>query len=212
MSKKPVKKKAKTQSKAPKRPKNAPAGFVFGDHQFFGPSQNGPISRLTAPKKQIHTAPPPTYLDGYAVESTKKSKSATMLLKGKFCGHGEPTMTVFDIVIDGETELEISALSAPENPDANVPLLAVRKPGGKWFALFRREWEERSMMLEGVKQKAVSRKEAAVLDEETLRGEVSIGFEYPCDAGSRDDVSWVTIDVFSAGKKKPWCAVNAELA
>ena len=121
-------------------------------------------------------------------------------------------MTIFDIVIDGETELEISALSAPQSPDSNVPLLAVRKPGGTWIAIFRREWEERCMMLEGVKRKAMPKKETAVLDEETVRGKVSIGFEYPCDAGSRDDVSWVTIDVFSAATKTPWCAVNAELA
>lgn len=189
-------------------------GFVLGDHQFLHPSQSGPISRFKAPKRQITGALPPTYLDGLVRESTQASPAATALFKGKFCGHDEPTMTIFDVVIDGVESLEVGAISDEEVEEfgGNLVLVAVRKPGGPWLALFRREWEEAQAGLAEFQSAKVDDAQAAEISEDILKGRVSIGFEYPCDAGSRDEISWLTIDVLLEGKKKPMCVVNAEMA
>lgn len=191
-----------------------PKGFVLGDHQFLHPSVNGPLSRLDAPKRQIKGAPPPSYLEGIVRESTPASPAAKELFKGKFCGHGEPTMTVFDIVVDGAEELEIAAIGDEQVDEEgrNVVLLAVRKPDGQWIALFRREWEDAMASLVEVRSTKVRPVEVKRFAEARLTGRVSIGFEYPCDADSRDTVSWLTIDALEPGKRKPICLVNAEVA
>ena len=86
------------------------------------------------------------------------------------------------------------------------------RPKGKWVVLFRREWEENQATLEGVRHKTLSKAEQKRLMDQPLVGQVSIGFEYPCEATSRDCVSWLTIDVLEKRKRKPVCVVNAELA
>lgn len=201
-------------------------GFVLGNHQFFDPVEGSPGFRFDDPKKQILGAQPPTFLEGLVRESTKDSASAKQLLKGEFCGHGEPTMTVFDFVIDGAEELHIDGifddtLSEEEiigDEDGNgggagfVSLLAVRKPGGPWHIVFRREWESKQTMLEGVKAGKLSAAEAAKLSGQPLIGRLSIGFEYPCDATSRDSVTWMTLDILEKGKRKPMSVIDIELA
>lgn len=189
-------------------------GFILGDHQFLHPDVNGPLSRFDAPKRQIRGAKPPTYLDGLVRESTRASPAAKALFKGEFCGHGEPTMTIFDVVIDGTDILEIVAVT-DEEVDVDGPnfvLLAVRKPKGQWYALFRREWEENATALARAESAIVQPDEIDDGATDLLTARVSIGFEYPCDAGSRDDVTWMTIDALEDGKRKPVCVVNAELA
>jgi len=190
-------------------------GFVFGTHQFLHPSVNGPISRLHDPKRQIKGAPPPTYLDGLARESTDKSVAAAALHKGEFCGHGEPTMTIFDVVIDGDGDLEVDAIidDACDENGANPLIVAARRQGqSDWHVLFERAWDERSMMLTDVRSRKLTSEEVEELGGEPLHGKVAIGFEYPCDAQSRDDVTWLTIDVLEDGKRKPTCIVDAEMA
>lgn len=189
-----------------------PEGFTLGDHRFLHPSETGPLSRFKARKRQIIGAPPPSCFDGLMREATPKSPAAKALFKGKFCGHGEPTMTIFDVVIDGEEFLEITALTDDQDPSANLPCLAVRKPGGRWIALFRREWEESQATLEGVAPSPLTEAEIAQLNPDTGLGRLAVGFEYPCDATSRDCVSWMTVDALFDGNRKPSCLVNAELA
>lgn len=189
-------------------------GFVLGDHEFLHPSVNGPLSRLEAPKRQIRGAKPPTYLDGLVRESTPASKAAKALFKGEFCGHGEPTMTIFDIVIDGAEVLEVGGVSDSEVEEdgRNFVMLAVRKPGGPWLALFRRAWEDAQATLADFTTAKVEPDEVGFISDDVLKGHVSIGFEYPCDADSRDAVTWLTIDVLEEGERKPVCVVDAALA
>lgn len=191
-----------------------PDGFVLGDHQFQDPSEPGDLDRLDAPKRQIRGAPPPTYLDGIARESGPGSPAAQALLEGEFCGHGEPTMTVFDIVIDGDEELEIGLVPAEDQEEtgANPDVLAVRRPGGEWIALFRSAWEMELQGLAGVGRTPLTPEELEGMHPEIARGRASIGFEYPCDATSRDEVSWLTIDLLMEGEDEPVCIVNAEMA
>jgi hypothetical protein len=129
-------------------------GFVFGDHEFLHPSENGPLERIAAPKRQILGAPPPSYLEGIAREATNSSTAAKALRVGRFCGHGEPTMTVFDVVIDGGDIVEIGAIEDPGDSEQkrNLIALVARKPGSEWKTLFRREWE---VALEGLSRIAV---------------------------------------------------------
>ncbi|MBL8763298.1 MAG: hypothetical protein JNM07_03390 [Phycisphaerae bacterium] len=197
-----------------------PAGFRLGDHTFDDADSQGPDPRFAAilsgrpmPKpRQILGAPPPTYLDGFVRESTRRSPAAKELLRGRFCGHGETTMTVFDVVIDGQTELELDGIGNDEGDERNFPLVAARRPGGEWVVLFRRAWEESQETLMGIKRSKVSKAEMKRLTEPTPGVQISIGFEYPSDADSRDCVTWLTIDALFKGKSKPICMVNAELA
>lgn len=190
-----------------------PKGFVLGDHQFQDPSEPGDLDRLDEPKRQILGAAPPTYLEGIAREATADSPAAQALFEGEFCGHGEPTMTVFDIVIDGSETLEIGLVPSADQEEtgSNPDVLAVRKPGGEWIALFRGEWELAQQGLEGVARTPLTPEELEGMHPEIATGRVSIGFEYPCDATSRDEVSWLTIDLLMEGEEDPVCLVNAEL-
>lgn len=186
----------------------AKKGFVLGDHTFLHPSVNGPLSRLNKPARQIRGAPPPMLLEGMTRDAGKASMAAKELLKGKFQGHGEPTIAIFDIVLEGEEELEIGAIDGAE--DGGYTLVAVRRPGGTWRAVYRAEWAAGQATLEGVQAKPVSAKEAAAM--QTDEGRVAVGLEYPCDATSRDSVTWITVDILPKGKRKPICVASAELA
>lgn len=186
-----------------------PKRFQLGDHIFREDVNEDPLARFSAPKRPIRGAVPPTYLDGLVVEATKKSPAAKALFKGEFCGHGEPTMTIFDVVIDGASEIELSAIADGKN--GNYLVVAVRTKRGKWFPIFRRTWEERASGLSGIKRRPVTKSEDAILTKGASPARVSIGFEYPSDADSRDCVSWVTIDIVAPGFRKPKCIVNAEL-
>ena len=189
------------------------SAFVLGDHTFVDSNENAPLSRLSAPKRQILGAPPPTFLTGIARAASPASPTAKALYSGEFCGHGEPTMTIFEIVIDGAEMLEVGAVTDANDPDGrrNLPLLLARKPGGEWRVLCRREWEDARSTLVNVGPTSLSLAERAAVVSYGM-GRVAIGFEYPADATAVDEVSWVAIDVLLAGEEAPGCVVNAELA
>lgn len=197
-------------------------GFILGDHQFYGPNDGAPPHAIGTKTKRITGAPPPTCLDGLVVESLGKTNPAKKLVKGKFCGHGEPTFTVFDVVIDGVDELEFGAIEySPEeeasqviDEEAGPWVLAVRIPGasGPWHVIFRREWEERSETLSHILRTELSRDEEARLLPEIMVGRASVGLEYPADANSRDEATWMTIVADLNGLPKGAHIVDAELA
>jgi hypothetical protein len=205
---------------------NQRKGFVMGNHQFCEPADPTPDLGLDGSPKHILGAPPPTFLDGLVRESTKDSASAKELLTGAFCGHGEPTITVFDLIIDGTEELHIDGIFADtlsqEDTDGDedddegaagaVSLLAVRKPGGTWHVIFRRDWAAGQETLVGVQAETLTAAEAAKLSGQPLVGRLSIGFEYPCDADSRDAVTWMTIDILEKGKRETASVLDVELA
>lgn len=192
------------------------AGFRLGDHTFLAPGEAGSLDRCEEPKRQILGAQPPTYLDGLVRESTVSSAAAKVLRKGDFCGHGEPTMTIFDLVIDGSTEVEVCVIMDKEVEEgANFPVVVARNPAtnSPWFVIFKREWEERQETLVGVCKEVLDEGQVGRLDEERIVGSVSVGFEYPCDADDRDCVTWLAIDMLSkVFGRKPRCIVSAELA
>ena len=194
----------------------AKRGFKMGNHVFLDPSVNGPLSRLRAPKKQIFGAPAPSYLAGLVREASKKSPAARELLKGRFCGHGEPTLTVYDVVIGVHEVLEISGVmdNRTLQDGDNPALVVVRVPEARsdWHILFDRSWSDGLRMLTGARQRRIKASEKRELEKNKGLARVSIGFEYPCDAASPDDVSWLAIDALVEGGRKPECVVNAEIA
>lgn len=194
----------------------APEGVTLGNHRFCSPNQNAPISRMFAAKKQVLGMPPPSFLKGIAREATKASPAARDLLTGEFCGHGEPTMAIFDIVVDGADVLDVVPVFDPEQVEGeeNPYLVVARKPGGEWVVLFRAEWQEDAQTLEGVERVPLDTEEIEALSQvdEPWLARVAIGFEYPADATSADCVTWMTIECIPEGEKDPGCLVDAPLA
>lgn len=202
-----------------------PRGFVMGDHQFFDPAQNGSLDRYDLPPRQILGAPPPTCYAGIARESLENSPVNRLIRKGEWCGHAEPTFTAFDIVIDGHEEVEVSAILEPQpetdsegdddddSGDGQLPqLIAARAPGGAWHALFRHAWTQGQNALREVAGTGCTPEESAQLDEATDLVRAAVGFEYPCDAQSPDDASWMILDFLLKGEKKVVTVVHDELA
>lgn len=193
-----------------------PEGVALGNHRFYSPKQTAPMSRMFADKKQILGMPPPACFKGLVREATPNSPAAAALYEGKFCGHDEPTMGIFDVVIDGTDVVEIGWVPDPDDEDQeyNIPLVVARAPGGEWHAIFRHQWEEGQATLEGFTREPLTPDELDALTESENRakGRVSIGFEYPADATSADCVTWLTIDVLFEGEPAPVCIVNARLA
>ena len=190
-------------------------GFTLGDHTFLAPSEQASMDRWDAPKRQIVGAPPPACLDGLVREARPDSKAAAQLREGSCCGHGEPTLTIFDVVIDGQDEVEVSVIIDKKDTrqERNHLALVVRKPGTTaWTPIFRRAWEDRQETLSGVLFQPLTEQEQAAVSGDAMRARVSIGFEYPCDAGSRDEVSWVEIHALPQGADEPVCLISAELA
>lgn len=190
-------------------------GFEFGNHVFLHPSVNGPLDRDRQPKKQILGAPPPTVLDGLVRDATKSSPAAKSLLKGKFCGHGEPTMLVLDVVIDDSPDVFIGGLTG-KNADGQpvIEALAVRgvKDGSAWHIIFQPTWAEAQATLLNVKPMKLAPRHVAMFEASKVQASIAIGLEYPCDATSRDDVTWMTIDMLGRKDKSPICMVDTEMA
>jgi hypothetical protein len=173
----------------------ANARFKLGNHEFYLPTERAPLSRWTQKKRApIAGAQSPSFLTGFTREPAT-SKSAKELLKGKFCGHGEPTYTVFDIVCDGHDELDALARTHPD-PD----LVLVRVPGnsGPWLVIFDLAWCDEGVPKEPQWHTLDEETEIGV-KEVTGRAFLSIGFEYPCDADDVNSISWLTIDVWPQG-------------
>jgi hypothetical protein len=175
------------------------ARFRLGNHEFCLPGERAPLSRLK-PKERapIAGAQPPTFLTG-CVREPATSQSAQELLKGEFCGHGEPTFTVFDIVCDGHEELDV-LLWMPENEDdgPDPDLILARAPGahGPWLVVFDRAWCDEAgvgRLPESPQWRTLDHETEAQAGEAAERASLSIGFEYPCDADGINVITWLAI-------------------
>ena len=195
--------------------------FTLGNHTFITSDQNGPMSRFDVKKRTpISGAAPPGFLTGHCRPATS-TKAAKNLLKGNFCGHGEPTFTVFEVVIGGAEKLELAAIMPSEDSETPDPeLLMARKLGadGPWLVLFDQNWADDSgsfRLPSTTVWRTVSDEEHEELDDDgaIVEGQLAIGFEYPCDAAAVDDVSWITVDVWPDGHKgEPIVVVDCEAA
>lgn len=215
----------------------ATAAFKLGDHQFILPEQNAPLSRLEQENRRpIRGATPPSHLVGVAVEARGDGPSAA-LMSGEWAGHGEPTYTVFDIEIDGSRELEIAVESDDESLHDEVeegdeedegPMIRrvlARAPGseGPWTVIHDVAWgvdEAEGVRTfpwcpAGVELDDDDEIEPVTTEEDELETfRVSIGLEYPPDAQSAGDVSWVTVvamPVDGEDEEEVICLVDEEM-
>lgn len=186
--------------------------FKLGDHEFnysYSPETDDPLSgMLQENRRPIRGAPPPNHLVGVAVESRGDGPSAA-LMNGDFCGHGEPTFTVFDIEIDGSREVEIAVEADDdvmldeedeEGEEAELPIrrLLARSPrsDGLWTVIHDETWVSGSYpsFPSQVVKESDSEIEPVLTDDgepELMR--LSIGREYPAETESVGDVSWVAV-------------------
>jgi hypothetical protein len=210
--------------------------FTLGDYTFTRDAANTITARQKAFKKlrpkggPIRGAKPPRAFAGIAVEATKDSPAAVNLLKGIFCGHGEPTYTVFDLKMPGAKKTGVCAIfQDPEDPWAADPKLVVLfeadedgapMEGKKGRVIWRQEWGELLETLREIEAEEFDF-EADVNEEDEDEvitiiggGVVAVGFEYGADTFSEDDVTWLTIDVqfMDQPADEPVVMVNAELA
>jgi hypothetical protein len=209
------------------------AAFTLGDHQFISPEENAPLSRLDqANRKPIRGATPPAHLAGVAVEARGDGPSSS-LMNGEFCGHGEPTFTVFDVEIDGSRDIELAVETDEEideeemEEDDEGPMIRrvlARRAGsdGPWTVLHDVTWgmdEEAGRTFPWCPPEPEMDDDDDIQPVETEEGEaetfrVSIGLEYPPDAQSTGDVSWVAIVAVGTEQvgEEVFCVVSEEMA
>lgn len=197
------------------------APFRLGNHQFISPEENAPLSRLDVEDRSpIAGAPAPAHLASCVREPDPEGPAA-VLFEGGWCGHGEPTFTVFDIALSGEDELEVAIETfddmeedeAAEEDEEGPPVRRVLvRPYGSdaaWTVLHDILWgldEELGRVYPWCPESVIEDDDADIepvcLDDGTPeRFRVSIGLEYPPDAQSVGDISWVTI--VATGESEP---------
>lgn len=179
------------------------ARFRLGDHEFIEPGTPAPIERLAVQNRRpIRGAIPPTWLRGIAVDADPAGPSR-FLVDGMFCGHGDPTFAMFDLVIDGARELEVAVVE--ENRMRRV---LARPPGRdvwtvlqdlRWFPCESGEALHPDAPITAAEQGAAP---FAMADGSPARIRVSIGIEYPADCASENDVSWVAFATEPVGNLK----------
>ncbi len=185
-----------------------PGGFVFGNHQFLAPGERAPPRRpgRAAP---IAGAPAPACFAGMVRPAGAASPAAGALLRGDFCGHGEPTYTVFDVVLDGHDVVDVCV---EHDDESEVRLVLCRAgPTHPWRVLFDAAWVEQGEGLIGLEAGPAGAEQVARITSHTERGHAAVGLEYPHDAGSAEEVSWLTIHVRDPGGDETFTMVDAAL-
>lgn len=198
--------------------------FRIGDHQFIDSSETAPLSRVNRKnRKPIANAQPPGFLAGF-VREPATSEASSVLAKGTFCGHGEPTFTVFDIVIGGHERLDVATSFIMEDEDEgdddeegrDAALVMVRPCGtkGPWLVVFSEEWRDESGDLYPPDEpdlRELDEDDEADVMEVAQPALISIGFEYPPDADALGEFSWLAIDAWPDDNEgDPYVLVSTE--
>ncbi|MBC7835064.1 MAG: hypothetical protein H7Y88_08175 [Phycisphaerales bacterium] len=211
-----------------------PTGFRLGNHTFITPVENGDPDRVSQEDRApIEKAPPPGWLTGCVAKVDADDGPSMSLVSGDFCGHGEPTYTVFDIELDGSREVELVVHGeggdsddeddddgddeADGDPGAVLLVLARRaRSKGPWTVLYDAAWLDGTGIAACPKvPELVAAEEVDFESEEDERYHVAIGLEYPCDATSAEDVSWLTIvmtPVAGEGQGEIYSVADMEMA
>lgn len=189
-----------------------PSGFRMGEHQFYAPGEPAPLDRGDAVNKRpIRGAIPPVWLKRIADEADP-SGPGRFLADGEFCGHGEPTFGVFDVVLDGQSELELAFLES----ESRMRVLArPARACGTWTLLHDSNWFEYSGGQPNLPSgRCVGDHPAAApfqtTSGETARFKVAVGFEYPCECTSESDVSWIAVAVDCVNDAQAGVCFSAE--
>lgn len=166
--------------------------FKMGDHEFIEPGQLAPLDRVDQqPRAPIQGAVPPDHLADVLQEADPNGP-ARLLLDGRFCGHGEPTYGVFDVA-GSQTGLELWWGEA----ESTARVMA-REPGAEWFELFDSSRHPQGSPTE--RQADLGSPEPMASPQGATKFQISVGFEYPVECTSQDDVSWIAIIVEAIGE------------
>lgn len=201
-----------------------PKGFRIGNHEFLEPGAEAPLSRTSAKRRSpISRAEPPPFLAGFTREPAT-SLASKVLVQGTFCGHGEPTYTVFDIVINGQDRLDVVTFFAGDEEDDDDPeaegqdaVLVLARPcgtKGDWLVVFSEEWRDESGDIhvpDEPELHAFDEEEEDEVAETAQAALLSIGFEYPPDADSLKEFSWLALDAWPDDHEdEPYVLVSTE--
>lgn len=195
--------------------------FRLGNHEFIPSGEDAPLSRISKKnKKPIAGATPPPFLAGFTREPAT-TQAAKIIKTGVFCGHGEPTFTVFDIVIDGQDYLDVITFfseEAEEDEEANAEAVIARVRGtkGPWLVIYSSEWindyGDLELPTEPQFQTFKSEEDEEVMDA-AEPSRVAIGFEYPADADNVNAISWLAVDAWPDDHEgDPFVLVSMETA
>ncbi len=203
--------------------------FTLGNHTFDDSGKPAPLSRThRQAKRPIPGAQAPPFLASF-VREPATSEASKVLVQGTFCGHGEPTFTVFDVVIGGHERLDVVTFFESEpDPEGDDPdedddesgqdaaAVLVRPCGGSgpWLVIYSREWKDDYGDLyppDTPEWHTFDAEEEQDVMETAQAALVSIGFEYPPDADSINDFSWIAIDAWPDGNEgDPFVLVSDE--
>lgn len=187
-----------------------PDGFRLGDFTFLAPGELAPIDRSDMrPRRPVLGAAPPDWLSGLVREAANDGP-AGFLWNGDFCGHGEPAYSVFDIRIENHELLEICLIQ-----DAQIGSLLTARPKNSerpWNILHHGEWFRSGT----AKPTAPVSKRADEFMAQPGPGgnramRLAIGFEYPIECTSPNDISWVTVALMEEDASEIVCIVDEEL-
>ena len=190
-----------------------PGGFRMGDYEFWPLDASGPIER--EPRRQpILGAPPPRHLAGFLREASVRNPSAAagLLIQQRFCGHNEPTYSVFDLITNPTSPWK---MCYKEREQALHTLDVSPVGGGPWLRVFDRDWFNIGNPVVELPQSPVliERSDGELVrayEDDTAAYDIAFGFEYPAQCMSSDDVSWFALAVAAQGRA-PIQIVSEEL-
>lgn len=187
-----------------------PDAFRLGDFTFIVPGTRAALDRRNMrPQRPLLGADPPVWLDGLVREAVEQGP-AELLWDGDFRGHGEPAYSVFDVIVEGSHLLDVCLLQNAEGEST----LTVRpaNSSGRWHVLYKTSWFRTATQPAGSETLApeLCSPMAGPTDRTEMR--MAIGFEYPIECTSRNDVSWVAVAIQEDGVAESVYLIDEELS
>jgi hypothetical protein len=136
---------------------------------------------------------PPTYLAG-KVRQPLPGGPADLLRDGRWCGHGELTYQVFDLVLDANDTFMVR-LRADGDESGEAPCVQLATPSGLAFLAYDSRKHLASVYYAEVddEPRLSSRHEYRCPQCKAQLFQVAVGFEIPQDSESADDTSWFAL-------------------
>lgn len=192
---------------APSSEANMPKGFRLGNFQFFDPSEAAPLDRRRLrPDEPLRGAPPPDWLAGLVFEAANTGP-ATLLWRGDWRGHGEPAYSVFGV---GGSSCDTVQLAALQHDALGDTVLVRESDGAPWSILHATNWFPLAAIPAGGQSLPPTAANPITGPDGGTQMRLAIGFEYPIDCSSQNEVGWVAIAALEP-RGTPFIVFEAEL-
>ena len=137
--------------------------------------------------------PPPTYLDGRTAPPDPEGP-ARYLLDGRWCGHGEPRFAVFDLRgEDGRAAWQVQPPADLRYPA--LPAVTISGHGDKAFLAYDPRKHPASVFIYTDRIYPYRPTPFVCPSCSGAEFRAAVGFEIPCDAEDRNDISWFALAV-----------------